>query len=462
MKVLSIIGGLLIFTSAASGQSLLEGEETGFTSMNPAYVAGPWAEYGVHLSLVGVGGNAGGNLFQFSIYNKYFAQGQRLETETVDALLTEWFGLPTRELTAGAQVFLQPLALRVQTRSGHGWMVGVWQRGYARLRTNSGLLDVLLKGPGEPREVPVRFSLTGVQTMELVLTYAHYFPLAHLAVGISPRWIRGGAYVNAQFQSTFQFADSTFTQQFFYTLDVAGIPARLLEGFDLFDNPVLNTRPIDQYMRAFSGLTSYGSGLGLDLGIAWFPVEDVRVGLALKDIGTIRWTRESYRYTPVNTTFQYSGLDWNIEVLEQEYHNDVSAYLQAQIEDLARGAYEEVQQEARSFEMSLPTTAYAGVTWKTGSQSALGGSMRWTLKDTPATFSQKPIFSVAGYTRLWAFPLIAGVQWGGERALVVLLGSGVQWGPVAWHVRVVGTPSSALGGRGAFYGTFLSGLQVHF
>ncbi|SHK06582.1 DUF5723 family protein [Rhodothermus profundi] len=413
---------------------------------------------GPRLRLMEVGGWLGGSLVRFDLYNQYLTGGRHLTSADVDQMLDAWFGDAKAWRTVGEVVEITPLAL-TYTGWWSAWGVAWRVRQQQRLWTNRGVLDVLLKGTEEPRTLPVNGEFRSMTYHELVVGYARKLN-PDLIVGIAPRLLLGSHYVGGVMRSMVSIKEDEIQHRYTYTLDLTGATETLLEGFDLFDNPKLNG--IDQWAvgRQMAGLRQLGWGAGLALGVQYRLLPGLLFGVSLTDLGFLRWKRVR-RYTPRDSVFTFAGVQLDVERLRTEFNSDLGAYVEHQLDSLARAAYEEVNVQEAGVITLLPATVHLGTTYWIGGATRLHAALSLGVNRAGVN-ARAPQLVLGAETRLAVLPLFGGMVAGGDGALMFYGGTGLQ--VRTWGIRVAaaGTPRSYLMGSGARFMLMVSLMHIGF
>ncbi len=460
---------IIIGQSTAFAQFTHSSATAALQGFNPAAVQGTDALFlnpaalqqvpGFKLALVQIDTRAGGSLLRFDLYNEYLRSNQTLSTGEVDALLGAWFGNETAVRTAGAINQITLFALAYATpRQAFG--LALRMRQHHRMRMNRGLLDVLLKGTGEDRRVPLNGSLQAISFAEITFGYAHRFMNDKLRIGIAPKLLLGGQAIDATLTSTATFSDGAIEHTFDYQMRASGAINDLLEGFDLFANPEPNERALDTFGRQLAGLGVNGKGFGINLGLHYRLSKQAEIGISFTDVGVINWSAQSKTYTPVQHRFVFNGINLQLQRLREEYEGDLGAYMADQLDSLARAAYEDVTITEEAFRSPLPAAFHIGTAYRAGKQTAIGAALSVGLNDAAGNLSRKPIVTVGGRTRLLVFPLFGGIRAGGDGALILYGGSGLRIGNFSWLISLSGTPKSALMGTGSRFSLMVSLVGV--
>ena len=341
-----------------------------------------------------------------------------------------------------------PLALTYRAPGGR-WAAGGAVRGRVVQRSalNRGALDLLLRGTDPARTIPVD-GQTRLYSL-LDLTGAASVRVGALSVGVAPRLILGTGYADGRLRSEVEVREQALTHRFDYTGRAAGaLSTGLYDTFDAF-----SATPVQQVFGSSSGLV--GVGGGLDAGLSYAVHPDLHLSASVAGLGTVRWTEEAQTIRPATQTFRFEGLALDLQRLETEFGGDVGAYVEHQVDSLARAAYRDVERTRAPFRTTLPATLHAGGTWASGPATLTGG-VSVDVVD-PARAGARPMaVHASGELPLGPIPVRAGVRLGTRQAVTVMGGVGLDLG--GYRIDVGGrlTPDTALLGAGARYAVGLS------
>ena len=297
--------------------------------LNPANLLHPRQRSRGVLTLGSVRLFSGGDLFQFAHYNSAFTGGQALTDAEVLATLDSWFGADRRH----AGVFAESVPLAFSFRlADQAFGLGVRTRTYSQVGLDRGLFDLVLRGTEESRVIPMNMDMRMATTVDVSLAYSRAFMNGRLLVGLAPKFVAGVEYMNAEMLSTLHIEDGALTHAFDYTVRAAGgASGAIADEFNLFSADPLSDLAISP------GLA--GKGVGLDLGGTFALQPDLLVSASLTDLGSVTWSEQAQTITPLGAQFRFDGLAFDRDRLEREYDNDFGAYLEAQLDSLARQAY---------------------------------------------------------------------------------------------------------------------------
>ncbi len=435
--------------STGGGASVLGGGVAGLYA-NPALLTVGDAEHTVEIQFMRMGASSGGDLFQFDPYRALFLRGDREPLSDAEevAVLDDWFGASMRRATTHLEVVPVAIAYRP---SGRNWAVGGSVRGRVVQKTalNRGVLDLLLRGTEPERTVPVNGWTRLYNTVDVTGSFSYRFSGAPLSVGVSPRLILGTGYADGGLDSEVEVREGALTHRFDYTARAAGpLSTGLYDTFDAF-----SAEPVQQVLGTASGVA--GLGGGLDVGFSYALHSGLHVSMSVTDLGMIRWTEEAQTVRPTHDTFRFDGVSVDATRLREEFGGNLGAYVEHQVDSLARAAYRNVQRERAPFRTGLPTTAHVGSTWESGAVTVTGG-MSMGVNGATEAVARSLTVHAGGEVVLGPVPVRAGVRALGTQALTVSGGLGLEVG--TYHLDVGGrlTPNTSMLGRGAHYAVSLS------
>jgi hypothetical protein len=438
-----------------AGGSSAFGPPTEALYTNPAHLAvGPRARP-FELRLLSVRADAGGSLLQFNHYEDTFGKrAGSLSDEQETAVLDEWFGGDQQAVTSHFSAV--PAALTYRP-AGKQWAIGAGLR--ARFVTASGtdrgLFDLFLVGADRDRTVPVNGRFRAYGMYDLTGTFSYAFESMPLSVGVSPRLIVGTGYADGDLSSNVEVRGDQITHRFEYTARAAGSLSR--EAYDTFD--AFSADPFGDVSGGGSGSAGFGSGI--DIGATYTVQQGLHVSLGLRDLGFVRWNSDPQTVTPTDSVFAYEGIELDTDRLKNEFDSDVAEYFESQVDSLARAAYEDVSRDRSSFTTGLPTTLSASGTW-THDEFMVNGGVMLGLNSRAGGMSATPAAHVGGTVLLGPVPIRTGVRVGGDAAVTVAGGVGLQTDRYSFDIGITATPSSSTLGSGARYALALSLATVRF
>ncbi|MEM8487249.1 MAG: DUF5723 family protein [Bacteroidota bacterium] len=404
----------------------------------------------------------GGNLVQFSHYNDSFTQGDDLSKSEMQDILTDWMGPLSsgkiRSLGVSAEVV--PLAVAFR---GYGWGagLGVRTRTYTQLGFSRGLFDLLLVGTDQDGSFPVNMDIRSVAMTEVSAGFSKLFSKPRLAIGIAPKLVLGLNYARTHMDSYVELADGSITHNFDYNIQLAGnFNEEIGEAVDFFESSgfLTDATPSD-FSDPFSAIA--GKGFGLDLGATHEVSKNLLVSASVTDIGFVNWTKNADAVSPSGSTFQFDGLDLDLDRVNNEYDGDFGAYVEDYFSTLVEDAYEEVERTPGAFKTSLPTAFHAGGSWHAlRGLFVVNAGTSLGLNSAAGNLSRKPSFHIGTEFhpgRRYSFPIRTGVRFGGDGALTAAFGFGIQTPVYDLSIGVAATPNTTLLGGG---GRYMVGLSL--
>ncbi len=152
-----------------------------------------------------------------------------------------------------------------------------------------------------------------------------------------------------------------------------------------------------------------GSGWGFDAGIAAGITENIIAGLSITDIGSIRWTENTYGTTA----------DASVEI------DDIFSEEQR---DSLENAYTGTDETIAPFSTSMPAAIRAGISWQKSNNLLIAADYTQGLNTMPAN-TTTPRFAVGVEWKLIRYlPLRSGMSVGGYAGFAWSLGFGLHIG----------------------------------
>lgn len=439
--------------ATGGGASALSSPTTALYT-NPAHLAVGEKDAAIEVRFFDVRSYAGGDLFQFERYNETLASGKSLTRAQLDSQLDSWFEGEQR--TGAAYAAFVPIAITYRPLDAR-WAVGggLRFRGVSETSVNRGVLDLLLRGTGTERTIPVNGRYTAFSAVDVTGAFSYAFKSIPLSVGVSPRLIVGTDFGDGTLDSTVEVTEEALTHTFDYTARAAGpISTEVYDAFNAFEGPFL---PEDA--RVGSGVS--GFGVGVDLGATYEVQPGLFVSMSVTDLGVIQWSDEAQTVTPANNEFRFEGLEFNLQRLENEFDGNVLDYAEHQVDSLARAAYQDVERDRSGFSSSLPTAVHVNGTWRQG-RYTLNGGATVGLNSEAGAVSPSPAAYAGGEVRFGPVPLRAGVRVGGPQAVTFSGGLGLHLSGYQFELGASVTPSTSLLGKGARYAVGISLATVRF
>lgn len=416
---------------------------------NPANLTVGPGEHTFEIQLLRVGLYSGGSALQFQHYNDTFTGGETLSRSQVDATLDDWFGGSTQSASLYSEVV--PVALTYRPSDAR-WAAGggIRIRAIGTSAVNEGFFDLLLRGTGTNRTVPVNGRYRVYNTVDVTAAFSYRFSSLPLSVGVSPSLIVGTGFADGDLDSRVTVTDSTITHQFDYAARAAGpISAGLYDTFDAFSD-----EPVPKLVDGSSGVAGWGGGL--DLGGTYTVRPDLHVSMSVTDLGLVQWNRDPQTVTPEENELRFDGFDLNLERLDEEFDGDVGDYLDHQIDSLAQSTYEDVARERSAFTTGLPTTLHVSSTWAPTGLVTLNGGVSVGLNEDAGAVPDPAAVHLGGKLDLGPFPVRLGARFWGTQAVTLSGGLGLDLGVYRIDVGGSVTPSTSTLGSGARYAISLS------
>lgn len=430
------------------------GSPTSSLFMNPAHLAVGDERTTFEVRIADVRASGGGDLFQFARYNETLSSDRQLSRSEVDEQLDEWFGEQMRSGLSYASFV--PVSFSYQPANAQ-WAVGggVRFRGMTKTSVNRGFLDLLLRGTGQERSIPMNGEYTAFSTVDVTGAFGYTFRSTPLSVGIAPRLIFGTGYADGRLNSEVTVTPEAVIHKFAYTARAAGSPST--EVYDEFDAFAPSPWPTGATVRP----NVSGIGGGVDLGATYELQPGLYVSMNVTDLGFIRWTSAAQTVTPAHNEFRFEGVELDLERLRNEFDGEVLDYVKHQVDSLAQAVYQDVERDRSAFSTALPTALHVNGTWREGRYTVNGGASLG-LNSSGGAVSSSPSVYAGGEVRLGPVPLRAGVRLGGSSAVAFAGGFGLRISGYRFDLGGSVTPSTSLLGKGAHYAVGLSLSTVRF
>ncbi|MFK7845080.1 MAG: DUF5723 family protein [Rhodothermales bacterium] len=404
----------------------------------------------------------GGSLVQFSHYNDSFTQGNDLSKADMQSILNDWMGPldsgKIRKLGVSAEIVPIAMAFR-----GYGWGagLGVRTRTYTQLGFSRGLFDLLLVGTDQDGSFPVNMDIRSVAMTEISAGFSKLFPKQRLAIGIAPKMVLGLNYARTSMDSYVELSDGSITHNFDYDIQLAGnFNQDIGDAVNFFESSgfLTDATPSD-FSDPFSAIA--GRGFGLDLGATHEISKNLLVSASLTDLGYVNWTKNADAVSPTGSTFQFDGLDLDLDQVNNEYDGDFGAYVEDYFSTLVEDAYDEVERTQGAFKTKLPTAFHAGGSWHAlKGLFVVNAGTSVALNQAAGNLSRKPSFHLGTEFhpgRRYSFPIRTGIRFGGDGALTAAFGFGIQTPVYDLSIGVAATPKTSLLGGG---GRYMVGLSL--
>ena len=403
----------------------------------------------------------GGSLVQFGHYNDSFTGGQTLSTAETRAILDEWMGPLSRGTVRylGVNAEVTPLAVVFR---GYGWGGGiaVRTRAYNQIGLSRGLFDLLLVGTDQDGRFPVNVDIRSMATTDISFAFSKMFAPQRLAVGIAPKLVLGLNYAQTTMNSSVTLDDGAIRHDFDYVIRAAGnFNKDIGDAVDLFESSgfLTDAEPY-RFDSPFSAVA--GTGFGIDLGATHELNPNLVVAASFTDIGFVRWTKNADAVRPSGSSFEFNGLDLDLDRVDEEYGGDFGAYVEDYFESLIEDAYEEVDRTKGSFSTSLPSAFHAGGSWHVRrGLFVVNAGTSIGLNKAAGNLSRRPSLYAGAELhpgRRFSFPIRTGFRVAGSGALTLGFGFGIQTPVYDLSIGVAATPSTTLLGGGGRYTVGLS------
>ena len=422
---------------------------------NPANLTVGPTDHSLEIQLLRVGAYHGGDFYQFEHIDPLFYNNEKpLSNDEQKAVLDDWFGSDPQT----ASTYLEVIPLSITHRpSDRSWAVGFGIRGRTVQTSalNKGLFDVLLRGTGEDRTVPVDGRSRAYATVDVAGAFSYQFSSVPLSVGVSPRVVFGTAFADAALNSQATVSGDSLVHRFDYTARAAGpLSTGLFDTFNAF-----NDDPVDEVVGGASGIA--GIGGGLDLGATYTVRPGLLLSASLTDLGQITWIQDAQTVTPSKNTFRFEGVSLDSDRIGDEYDGATGEYIEDQVDSLAHDAYADVNRDRSSFATGLPTTLHLNSTWDQGLVT-LNGGVSIGLNENAGAVPSPAALHVGGTLHLEAVPIRAGARVFGTQAVALSGGFGLDLGFYQFDLGTSITPSTSTLGSGARYAVSLSLATIRF
>ena len=226
-----------------------------------------------------------------------------------------------------------------------------------------------------------------------------------------------------------------------------GIGVKYLQGMALLDvsSDGNNLNGFMSYSPSFSnpnnvGLFSVGNaifkipkaagrGFGVDLGVNVKLFKRIKIGLAVNDIGSITWSKNTYNVTTSSslTNFRVAGF--------YKDSNSISASTGGVTFDSILNSLVDIQQGSFERKVNLPTTMRLGFGIQFGKILEIGGEVIAPLNSNPGNFSSA-LYSFGGDVKLGFIVLSAGTVFQQNRQTRIPVG--ILFAPInrTWELGV--------------------------
>ncbi len=376
--------------------------------VNPALLSIPHRS-SVELSILPVGARVGSNFLDLDLYAMYFTGvedpaadkrvAKHLTPQDKEDLLSR-FPDGYGSIFADAQVTW--VALSVRTGSLGGFGLSVSDRLSGRFTMPNDYVRMLLYGFSENGSV---YDFTGTDVKAWWLreyTAAYSTPqiklfgvLPWFSIGGGVKYVQGFSYFGTE-SYTGTVSNGGFDEKFRLTGELNMLSHRAVADF--LETP-------DEHSFHPLGNPA-GTGFGFDAGIALGLFRNVVVGISVTDLGSIRWTENTYS----------SSGKAKIEI------DDIFSTEQM---DSLSNAYKGTDEPIGPFSTSLPTAFRAGISWDVYSLLSIGADYTVGFNDMPGN-TTTPRIAIGGEWRFMRnLPLRTGVAFGGYEGFTWAVGLGM-------------------------------------
>ncbi len=393
-------------TSVASSKGL------DAVGINPAGLAAN-EDGTVTLSFLPIGLHVGSDFLDYEIYTSYFT-GEQTDSGRVSRYLTEsdkqrilnGIGRDVARTTADAEAGLFGVSFHLKNIGGIAFTVNERQNGYAAIPRDYAQFLLYGNPPGSIQnfhETEIRASWMREYALSLGFTLPAIRFLESLSFGAAAKLVHGyGFYSTERFNVSLNTADNgTLHGRVDFLARSAGIDPYENGGFEslkLFSKPA-------------------GRGYAFDFGVAGAVNNALSFGVALTDVGSIRW-HSNARETIADTTI------------------DIDDPFAVEEGDAVKQALKGRKREIGSFKSELPTTIRVGVALavhKLPSFEKLNGlliglDVNKGLYETPGSTKRLRVSFGVEYLPIRWLPLRSGVSFGGTDHFNVAFGVGVHLG----------------------------------
>jgi hypothetical protein len=260
--------------------------------------------------------------------------------------------------------------------------------------------------------------------------------------------------------------DGLITHHFDYVIEAAGNFNRDIgEAINLFDaSGFLSDAEKADFSNPFSAIA--GRGFGFDVGATHEISKNLLVAASFTDIGYVRWTKNADAVSPAGSSFQFGGLDLDLDRVNDEFDGDFGAYVEEYFQSLIEDAYEEVDRKKGRFTSYLPAAFHAGGSWHAlRGLFVVNAGTSMGLNKAAGNMTRKPSLHLGAEFhpgRRYSIPIRTGVRVGGGGALTFGFGFGLQTPVYDLSIGLAATPKTSLLGGGGRYmvGVSLANFRI--
>lgn len=451
-----------------------------------------------HITLGVVGGiqaRAGGDLINISTYNDYLTTGMTIEGTIADDMLNQWFGVNDAGMRSASIDFsLVPVGAVYRNPD---WTVSIAHRIRASGKSSfsRGFADLVFRGLDSDyfnqfRAVNSKqeyyawheFSVGFATTIYRQDRFMGLGRNLQIHAGIAPKLLLSADYGSLNLQSDLRIegvsaeSGGEIQHNFNYSVETIGARAAQLEHYNQDRQAGLDPK-LDDYLDPDAGdYTGFrGTSIGVDLGVtARLDLHDnafgdlgifrgnktLTVGLSLTDLGALSFSDNARSFNAADN-FIWNGIDYDQEIIDNEFEGDESAYFESVlIDSIGNDVYGNFTTRSESsHSIGLPTMIRVGShlqLGKFGFMADIGAG----IVDRGTNSKRMHLSLGSEYKFFNRIPLRAGVRMGGYSSTTFHAGTGVELRNFEFSLGVAGSASSL--NRGASLGTAWSGIVVHF
>ena len=375
--------------------------------VNPALLSIPHRA-NVEISLMPAGVRFGSNFLDYRMYNAYFTgvddpvTGDRVAKHLSPQdkqNIIDSFPNGTGTIHADAQILWFGMSFRAARTGGFAFTIS--DRFSMNFTMPNDYVRMLLDGFSESGST-YDFSGTDAHSWwvrEYALSYAtprlHLVPfLPWVSFGGSVKRVDGYAYFGTGSYEGY-ISNKGFEDGFMLAGEMNMTTRRASAGF-IYDPDMYDFDPIS---------TPAGSGWGFDLGIAAGVSGAVTIGLSVTDVGTIRWTENTYSSSGTATV-------------------EIDDIFSKEQRDSLRNAYSGHDEAIGAFNTSLPTAVRAGVSWQVNRKLIVAADYTQGLNNMPAnTTTPRAAFGME-WRPFGFLPVRSGIAVGGHDGFTWAFGFG--------------------------------------
>ena len=380
--------------------------------INPAGLAAN-EDGAITLSFLPLGLHVGSDFLDYEIYTSYFT-GEQTDSGRVPRYLSEsdkqrilnGIGRDVARTTADAEAGLFGVSLHLKNIGGVAFTINERQNAYAAIPRDYAQFLLYGNPPGSVQN----FGQTEIRASwvrEYALSFGFNLPairfLESLSIGAAAKLVHGyGFYSIDRFNASLNTADNgTLHGRVDFLARSAGVDPYENGGFEslkLFSKPA-------------------GRGYAFDFGLAGAVNNALSFGVALTDVGSIRWYSNTSE-TVADTTI------------------DIDDPLAVEEGDAVRGVLKGRKREIGSFKSELPTTMRVGAAlavhklpgFEGLNGLVIGLDLNKGLYETPGSTKTPRVSLGVEYLPIRWLPLRSGVSFGGTDHFNVAFGFGVHLG----------------------------------